>query len=247
MRVISKKNTKRLVKGAVYEVLKIRNLKPNTKGYFSSYITIRINDNDLTFVVSNFTLEDGGIIPEINWESIDYTSNKDNINKTRINSDNPPKVGDYVKYIRNRNSHKNLEYNNTYRISDTREREVKYGNITRKVYDIKIEGCNRFYKSKSFRKCNTQEVREISLSDLFGEDNSVKKINTKSRKIDQYDNETKERILTKMLITSILDTNRNNMSVVDWTCKNGKIFSVNKDDFSQILTKSFASILENYK
>ena len=37
------------------------------------------------------------------------------------------------------------------------------------------------------------------------------------------------------------------MSVVDWTCKNGKIFSVNKDDFSQILTKSFASILENYK
>lgn len=247
MKVISNKNSKKLVKGAVYEALKINNLKGINSGYFRPYIKIKINENtDSDFIVKNFTLEDGNPIPEINWESTTYKSIIDNISKTKISTINPPKIGEYVKYIGT--SHKNLEYNNKYRISNIREEEVKssYGINPRKVYDIQVEGSSRFYMSHYFIKCNTQEISEISINNIFDEDNSVKKIDKNSRKIDQYDLDTRERILTRLLIKSILDINRNNMSVVEWACKNESFFSVTKDDFNQILNKSLLSILEKY-
>ena len=71
MKLISKKDTKKLVKGAIYDAIKIETKKTNTN-YFRPIVVIRINNNQVSFTPNSFTLTNGEDIPEMNWISPTY-------------------------------------------------------------------------------------------------------------------------------------------------------------------------------
>jgi hypothetical protein len=241
MKAICKTNNiKRLVKGAIYEVHKFSTPLKGTPR-----VWVDINGSICSFSMSNFKLENGENFPATDWTSDYYKQLSAEYTQTRI--DNSIKKGDYVVY--RRNSHKNLVINSKYKVTDVREVTHKgYGSSTWTELEIQVEGSNRFYKRYSFRKCSVQESREISLGEVLGEETGVSKILGKDeRKIDKYDDETKERMLTKILFTASLDPNRNNMTIVQWACnKVGTNLSLIESDFEPIINKSIKSILDKW-
>ena len=234
MKVICVKNTKRLVKGAIYEVDKIV-AKPTTlanKRMRSKSILVNINGSSYRFRTNNFKTEDGKDIPEIDWES-DAKKESDSQSRYLNRVKNTIKSGDYVICLSN--NHKYIVYGNKYRVS-----EVDIQNIVPPRYSfrselirIKLEGDSKFYSSNSFRCCTVQEARDTSLKVVFGEPTEIKIPLSKSdRKIDQYDEQTKFKKLVKTVMLAYIDPNRNNMSVVEWACKKTQPgLSITKDDF----------------
>lgn len=244
MKALCIRNTKRLVKGAIYDVARLSNLNSPTQRKPSPKIWVKINGGFCLFTMNNFTLENGDDFPKINWESDEYRQIANEYSQSRIDSKSIKK-GDYVVY--RRNSHKALVTNNKYKVTDVREIQHKsYGGSTWSELEIQVEGSSRYYKQYSFRKCTVQETREISLGEVLGEETDVSKVLDKTqRKIDQYDDTTKERILTKVLFSAALDPNRNNMTIVQWACaKIGSNLSIEEKDFETIINKSLRTILE---
>jgi hypothetical protein len=96
MKVICLKNTKKLVKGSIYEVLYLNNLDNKTGHYFRPSVTIKLNDfSNYSFGIANFKLENGKNLPEINWSSDEWKNTKIENSKSVIGDSNPVKVGDY--------------------------------------------------------------------------------------------------------------------------------------------------------
>jgi hypothetical protein len=245
MKVICTGNTKRLVKGATYEVLSLKNLDTSNSKYFRPHIVIKLNEtNNCTLNIRNFKLENGDPLPEINWTSDEWKNKQTEYGQSRISTTNPIKIGDYVSYVRN--SHKGLIFGKIYKVTNIREFQHKsYGGSIWTELEIQIEGSTRFYKTYSFRKCTPQESREISLNTLFDEETGVISIDKSIRKIDKYEDQAKETLLIKILMSAALDTNRNNMSIIEWACnKTGNQFDVKPDDFNSIITNSLSSILD---
>jgi hypothetical protein len=245
MKVVCKtNNSKRLVKGAIYDVHRLENLTTLMRKVIPR-IWVDINGSICSFSINNFKLESGDKFPEINWTSDYYKQILTEHTQTRI--DNSIKKGDYVVY--KRSSHKSLVANCKYKVADVREVTHKgYGSTNWTELEIQIEGSKRFYKRYSFRKCSVQEAREISLGEVLGEETGLaKSLGKDERKIDQYDDETKERMLTKILFSASLDPNRNNMTVVQWACnKTGSNLSLIEADFEPIINKSIKSIIEKW-
>jgi hypothetical protein len=245
MKVICVSNTKRLVKGAIYEVEKIMaNPTPLGKGRMrSKYIYIDINGSIYKFVTNKFKTEDGKDIPSIDWVSDRYRESE--LQSKYINRiKNTIKSGDYVICLSNH--HKYLVYGNKYRISevDIQTVSLSWGNFD--AIRIKLEGDDKFYSSNSFRCCTIQESRDTSLRVVFGETTEIKKPLSKfDRKIDQYDEESKFEKLIRTVMLSYIDPNRNNMSVIDWACKKTQpTLSIRPDDFKEILEMKLKEILE---
>lgn len=245
MKVISTSNTKRLVKGAVYEVLKLDNLSMSGKNFRPSVI-IKLNDVlSRSFSVKSFKLEDGSDLPEINWESDEWKEKTTDWSQGRIQPDNIKK-GDYVVY--RKNSHKNLIYGKKYKVEDINVINHKntWGTSTHNWTEvqIKVEGSSRFYKSYSFRKCTPQEARDISLNVLFDQETGVEKVDENIRKIDKYDEVTKEKLLIKILLSSMLDSNRNNMSVTQWAInKIATQYSLKESDFTNLMNCTLETLI----
>lgn len=238
MYVISKINTKKLVKGSKYKVYRIKNLRMPNK-YFYACVYIKLNDNSSSnismFRPNSFVLEDGSSIPEINWDSEEFKSQFELYNETKI--DQNTKIGDYVVYVNN--THKSFVYNKKYKISDIHIiGDPQNPNIFYDIH-IKLEGMNRWYKHRSFRKCSLGEIREITLNVMTDEktiDELVEKVNKKVRKIDLYDEKEKEKTLLRTLTISALDRDRNNLSILEWAIqKIGKKLSLKESDFNNIL------------
>jgi len=245
MKVICTGNTKRLVKGATYEVLDLKNLDTSNSKYFRPHIIIKLNEtNSCTLNIRNFKLENGDPLPEINWSSDEWKTKQTEYGQSRISTSNPIKAGDYVTYMRN--SHKGLIGGKIYKVSNVRELHHKsYGGTTWSELEIQVEGSARFYKTYSFRKCTPQVAREISLNTLFDEETGVMSVDKSIRKIDKYEPSDKESLLIKILMSAALDSNRNNMTIVDWACrKTGIQFDVRPDDFNSIITNPLSTILE---
>jgi hypothetical protein len=244
MKVICTGNTKRLVKGSTYEVIDLKNI--NTGGnYFRPYIVIKLNDTtNCRLHIRNFKLENGDPLPEINWSSDEWKNSQTEYGQSRISSTNPIKIGDYVSYTRN--SHKGLIPYKIYKVSNVREFQHKsYGGTTWTELELQVEGSRRFYKTYSFRKCTPQVTREISLNTLFDEETGVMSVDKSIRKIDTYDDTSKEKLLIKILMSASLDMNRNNMTIIEWACnKTGNQYDVKPDDFNSIITNSLSSILD---
>jgi hypothetical protein len=242
MKVICVKNTKRLVKGVVYDAIKLENSNKNNIKPFKGTIIIKINNKNCRFVVSNFKTESGEEIPKIDWTSNQFLNDILENRQTLI--DKNLKKGDYVVY--KRNSHKTLMFGAKYKVIDVNIKEYK--NTWRNWEDIqiKIEGSNKFYSPHSFRKCTTQEARDIHLKSILEEETGVDNPLSKgTRKIDQYDTILKEKMLIKILFSAYLDPNRNNMSVLDWACnKIAPNLSVKPDDFETIINNNIKTILE---
>lgn len=243
MKVISLKNTSKLVKGSVYDVLRLDN-KSNGR-YFRPKILIKLNENGIVCWcnISNFKLENGDDIPEIIWTDPSFESYSDHRN-LRIDKDNPPKVGEYVKY--KNSSHKSLETGKIYQISQIKENKtVGFSGGTYVNYEIKVEGSSRFIKSYSFRKCSTQELREISLNQVMELSTGVCKVDKSKRKIDSLEEDEKKKVIMKHFLMSCVDNTRNNLSIIDWACsKLGPKLSLKKDDFDFIMDMSVKDIID---
>jgi hypothetical protein len=239
MKVKSKVNTKRLVKGAIYDVMKLHGSNPNNLRYFRPRVVVKLTGNlNQNFSVNNFTLEDGRPIPQIDWTSDEHKMNHIDLWSLRITETNL-KEGDYVVYIRN--THSSLITNRKYKVEKIYH--TKFGSYSE--IKIKIEGSTRFYKSFSFRKCTAEEVRETNLKLVFDESSDLAVVNTKKRKFDFFTKEEQEKILMEIIFKSAIDKNRNNLSILEWAISRVEpTMKLRKEDFEEIMNKDLKSIIE---
>lgn len=242
MKVISLKNTTKLVKGGIYDVLKLQNQNTSTSRYFRPRVLIKLNDSQsFWFNVNNFKLENGNDLPETNW--VDSSIDTINYSDLRMTSTYKPKVGEYVVYTAN--SHKTLNYNSIYKIVDVRTQEKTNYGRTYTWFEIKVEGSSRFLRTYSFRRCSAQELREISLSEVMELPTGVSKVDKSIRNIDKLSETDKQKQIARLFMWSCIDTTRNNLSIIDWACtKLGTKLSVKPTDFEFLNTMTFKEISE---
>jgi len=243
MKVLCIKNNSKLVKGATYDVLSINTLQP-TNGP-----TVRTSVG--LFSANYFKSVDNSDLPQINWESPEYTNSK-NENSSYIKDVRGLKKGDIV--VCKWGSSKFFEKGKMYKISDilykveqkTNYNGQPYNNIEQK---IKIEGYNRWLMIYRFRECNAQEKRNISLSGLFDEEVKTVDLTTikKSRKIDRLEDSEKNRVLLSTLLSGIVDPSRNTLSATEWAAqKKGKNYDITEKDFKPLLNKKLSDIIKMF-
>ena len=244
MKVKSKVNTKKLVKGSIYDVVELR-ASTNAKYYNRNRVLVKMNsDSNQWFTIHNFTLENGDNIPKIDWKSDDFKMNNINPWELRINENNL-QVGDYVVYVRN--SHSTLIHNRKYKVVDINKRTFtsQFGHHSYVDIDIKLEGSTRYYKSTSFRICTAEETRDINLKLVFDEETDLQKVDKNKRNFDFFSDEEKELILIRTIFKSALDKNRNNLSLIDWAATRVEpTLKLKKEDFEELLKKDLKSIIE---
>lgn len=247
MKVICNKNTTRLVKGSIYEVIRIDNLNKNSSAYFSPRISIKISDfSEGSFSPKNFTYLDGKPIDQINWISPDELQKSQNQKDSYISAESfkTLKKGDIIicKY-----PSKYLDRNKMYKISDIISESTKnpsgYTHLTQK---IKIEGYNRWLNYYRFRLCTKQEKRSLSLGNIFGEKNEVAEVDLKTRKIDKMSDIDKKKTIINCIFFSMLDANRNNLSSIEWALKKGKIYDLEYSDFEPFMNKKLSDLVKMF-
>ena len=247
MKVICKTNTKKLVKGATYDVLQLTNINTSGHTYFRPYIVIKITDaTSESYSVNNFTTVDGKNLPETNWTSPSYLPPQSYID-TSI--DETIKKGDYVCYRHNKSTtfHKGSVYLVTDVKIDKKEYITHWTGVPQKHVSttifIKVEGSNRWIKSYSFQKAPSDVARNIALQKILDEKTDAEKAGT-IRKIDKYTGQQKERIIFRVISESIIDPNRNNMSILDWAIKKcGSVYGITLEDLQPILNKNLNTII----
>lgn len=221
------KNTKKLVKGCLYQL-------DHIYGTTSKMVII----SGLGYFESNlFTLEDGSEIPNKEWSSESYKTYQ----STLIRGEDI-KIGDILIY--QYGSSKYLVVGKKYKVVDIKPTYMSSGTY----YKLKVDGLNTWVGYNCFRKCTQQELREISLTGLL--DNTVVNttVDTQTRKIDQIPEDEKNRIIFKLLCSAIVDTNRNNMSIVDWAVsKSGTQWELTRKDFNKYLSKSMSEIIREFE
>lgn len=247
MKVKSKVNTKRLVKGAIYEVMKLQ-AAPSQNFYTKNRVLIKMNSNhNQWFSISSFTLENGSPIPQIDWTSDFFKMNNVNPWELRI-TDKNLKAGDYVVYIRN--THSTLVPDRKYKVEDVKVRTYSssYGNHSWTDIDLKLEGSTRYYKSNSFRICTPDEVRETNLKLVFDETSDLQVVDKKKRNFDFFTEEDKQKMLIEALFKAAVDKNRNNLSVIEWAISRIEpTLKLKRDDFEELLTRNLKSIIDLFK
>lgn len=240
MKVISKLNTGKLVKGMFYDVIKLMNSGQRKNGYFiRRFVEVKLNDKSTyTFSVHNFTTENGENLPEIDWTSDIHKNRLHEFESTRITTETL-KVGDYVVYLRNH--HIGLITDKKYKVTNIKiNTHARWSDM-----EIQIEGSTRYYKTYSFRKCTIEEVRKMSLGVFFDEKPDIQKINYSKRKIDQIEGEQKIKLLATILFTATLDRSRNNLSIIEWAAqKTGKTYKLTSEDFDPIINLTLNELLE---
>lgn len=228
MKVICNKDTKKIIKGLVYNVSVLMN-SPSDK---YKYIYL---DGVGRYSIHNFKMLDGTDIPQISWRKPNNIFEKFDASTL--------KVGDII--VCKSDRYKSLQKNGKYKISHINK--VEYLNWSKqKAYYInaKFEGYNRFIKLNqwSFRNLGKDESREIALGSVFGEKQNFT-VDKNLRKIDV--NPNIEKILVESLSKSILDKNRHHLDIIDWACKKScKELGMTRDDFKNILNKPLKEILE---
>lgn len=237
MKVKAIKNTGLLVKGSIYDVLELSNKSTTGSTYWKPSVKIKIGENIRNLSAKNFTSTDGSDLPEINWKS-------NNIQKTF----------DYIKDVRNLKDElvvckygtTNLDAGKMYRVSDVQYKETKsITGYVKRDQKIKIEGYNRWLQPYRFRLCTVEEKRNLSLGSIFDEDVKYEKIDSSSRKIDRLSTKEKNRLILSLLLSSIIDPTRNNLSIVDWAIdKKGKTVKLKKEDINPFLNKKLSSIIK---
>lgn len=240
MKVICIKNTSVLVKGSVYEVVRLMNSGNRSR---SGTICVKLpNGRNLLSRVQLFTNMDGTLLDQKDWEAerpeILY------IKDVRL-----LKKGDVV--VCNSDNTKTFEYGKMYKIEDVlyKESSVTYqwSSTPRTVVDqkLKIQGySNRWLSPRGFRHCSQQEKRSLSLDNLF-EDKIPVITEFKGRKIDKLSKSGKNKIILSVLMSSMLDPNKNNLSTIDWALKKkGKFYDLTEMDISPFLNKKLSEIIK---
>jgi hypothetical protein len=92
---------------------------------------------------------------------------------------------------------------------------------------------------------STEEVREMSLSNLFGEKSSQVITSQIERKIDLVAD--KDKLLLQMISTAIVDPNRHGLSILEWTIrKTGNKYGLKQSDFNTILETPLKDLLKKF-
>jgi len=219
MKVISKINTKKLVKGCEYKATSYKNSGLNRWGEG----TISILSMG-SYSIKNFTDTNGDPLPQKDWSSPTVVR--------EILKQSDVKVGDLLVSICDT---KILNKNSIYKIS-----EVIYSDKTY-MGKVKVLGSTNKYRLYNFRKLDQSELVDININNIFGENVEYKA--TKERKIDIIEN--KDSILMKLLSKAIIDTNRNNLTVVEWAVKIDNRFSTTLEDYNHLLDMKLSDII-NY-
>lgn len=247
MKVISNKNNNKLVKGATYEAISVDTANKSNSKWFRPTITIKGLGR---FVSNNFTNVDGTPIGQMTWRSLDFEVSDRNRASTRIKSTKDLKSGDLVVSER---STKLFEKGKIYKVKDVlyKEEDAKsYNGTTYKkvTQGIKIEGYNRFLSVYNFRHLTAEERRNISLGSIFNEEVDVKTVDRSTRKIDNVDQNKKDKILITSIFQSILDPHRNNMTIPEWASKRkGKFYGIEVTDFKPLMNKKLSDIIKMFE
>jgi hypothetical protein len=237
MIAICKKGTKRLIKGARYEVINLYNDGTNQRWMEGKLEISGIG----RFSVDGFTDIDGKSLPKLNIIKQQFVNNPETLKFEDL------KKGDIL--VCRSDSYKTMGKGCMYQIEElitkTSQRmtwnQVPY---IHKDYSIKFVGAARTLKFSPwrFRKLSPQEAREISLNSvLHGEEPAIVKSKV-IRKIDLISN--KESELMSALSKSIIDPNRHYLSIIDWACqKSGTNLSITPDDYNTLSNMSLKDIL----
>ena len=242
MKVICKRATTKLVKGATYDVFRLNNKDPKR-----SSITVGLGDKVLgSFVTSGFTKEDGSKLDEIEWTTDRYK--KQIVTNEYISDVRTLKRGDII-VCKWKGGNKFLDSGSRYKVSEILYREIQGNYGVRKEQKIKLEGHNRWIDPYRFRPLNSQEKRELSLGEIFGEKAELEVVDVvsikKMRVIDRWDEKTKVKAIVGALIESVTDPSKNNLSTIDWAIeKRGKKFDLSLDDIKPLLNKKLSDILK---
>jgi hypothetical protein len=235
MIVVALKNTTKLVKGARYEVQSLYNSSSTRRS--------RVYLKGLGgYDVKGFTDTSGNPLPKI-----DILPTASEIVKLEFSE---LKKGDII--VCKSNSYKTLVPGAKYKIADLKEDKVEYTTwngtkATRSYPRIKFEGVNRWFDFNHwrFRGLSTEEIREISLSQVLeGKGPEIIKTD-KLRKIDHVENKDKELIL--YLSKAIFDPNRNNLDIIDWASKIGNKMGIERKDYDFLLNLPLKEIIEKFE
>jgi hypothetical protein len=139
-----------------------------------------------------------------------------------------------------------------YEVSDIMHKETmkasysggQYKSVERK---IKVKGYNRWINPYRFRQLSTQEKRNLSLSGIFGEKVEVADMEEikNTRKIDRISKKEKNKVIIWAILSSIVDTHRNSLSITDWALqKKGASYGMTIDDIKPLLNKKLSDILK---
>lgn len=229
MIVICKRGTKRLIKGARYEVKSLWN-----NGANHNWIEGKLELKEVSgrYTINNFTDTNGNNLPNINIQPQRNESAQSILRFSDIN------IGDLIIC---KGNYKTLVNGGLYRIS---EKEVISNRPHYISGKIKFEGINRWYVFNKFRfrALNDNEKREVSLNSLLNnQDPNIIKT-SKVNKLDIIDN--KYEVLMDSLCQSIMDKNRHKISIIDWACKIDNKIGLKSENFNELLDMKLSDILK---
>ena len=244
MNVICIKSNSKLIKGATYKVVMLNNANGKGYSFFRPTVRIYLNDETVqTFPLSVFKPEGADSFPQIQWVCPDYQLRVAELQQTKITADSI-KSGDYVVPLFDHL--KTLIKGKKYKITDVR----KIGSKSSSWVNIKLqlEGSSRYYAVWNFRKCTSQEAREIGLHQIFDEKTNTETVNKHARKFDYYELNEKIKILLQSISLSTNDRFRHQMDIIDWAIsKTSQNYKLKREDFDIVMNLSLSEILEILK
>ena len=241
MIVVCNRATKRLIKGHRYEVKSLYNDGTNSR-YQEGKIFI---DGVGGFVVSGFRTTDGKELPKVN-----YISNT--VSQPRFESYKFEELSKGDILVCRSSNYKTFVKDGRYKVesleSKSKSRTGWNGTITTYTENyIKFEGIKRKMKFNvwSFRKLNTDESREISLSHLLDGEDPKFIIDASKRNIDLV--EDKDDVLLKNLAKAILDPNRHHLTITQWAEKIGDKLNIESSDYNDYMNLTLSQVLSMIK
>lgn len=227
MKVIAKKTSSRVLKDNEYEVLSIWN--DGTEAWREG--SIKLVNVTGYHQASNFITLDSKELPEIKFDN----------DVRKYTSYDELSVNDIL--ICKSDRYKSMIKGGYYKIEKLTQAIGKY-NTTNYV---KLEGVSRklVFDCYSLDKLPTEIAREMSLNQVLydEEDKIIRTDFKKQRKLDFVVN--KELFFMELLSKSILDPNRHNIDIIDWTCvQSKKKIDLTREDFDDVLKMSLGDILK---
>ena len=231
MKVISKKSTKKLVKGGEYEIFQLWNDGSSRSRYLEGSFEIKGLGR---FKVDDFHLQDGSPLPK----SI-ISHDRDFSHSLRKGSVLVP----------NRDLGKSFIKGKMYVVEDIKfqNRTLQYGGRVVQDKYLKFQGFKRWYKFNywNFDLLPIEKHREISLSEILDSKKSPIIINKSKRSFDDVDN--KDQFLIQILFGSIADKYRNNLNILDWAVsKTGSKYGIVKSDFDGLMNEKIIDLVNKF-
>ena len=239
MIAICKRPTKRLVKGARYEVDSLWNDGTNQRWLEGRLYIKGIG----RFVVGNFTDINGNELPKIN--KVNPVQPQPHLTRLKFED---LKSGDIL--ICTSGNYKSLVQGGMYQIEKLIDKSTpvqSYNGSTwvRTDQSIKFVGVKRALKfsSWSFRALSSEESRDISLNQLLHDQEAPVIKQKPAKKIDLIPG--KERLLVDILFKAVVDTNRHAITIPEWACqKTAPKLELETADFDHLMEMPLKEVLK---